>query len=83
LPIEDADRFCRWLLEEFSYQNQTLMLAPGAGFYATPGMGQREVRFAYVLNTTDLNAAMDCLEQALLEYSRQMNMVGTMNVVGA
>lgn len=83
LPIDDADRFCRWLLEDFSYRNQTLMLAPGAGFYATPGMGQREVRIAYVLNTTDLKAAMDCLEQALLEYSKQMNMVRMMNVVGA
>jgi aspartate aminotransferase len=72
LPIDDADRFCRWLLEDFSYNNQTLMLAPGAGFYATPGLGQREVRFAYVLNTTDLNAAMDCLENALLEYGRLM-----------
>ncbi len=72
LPIDDADHFCRWLLEDFAYNNQTIMLAPGAGFYATPGMGQREVRFAYVLNTTDLNAAMDCLEHALPEYTRQM-----------
>ena len=72
LPIDDADRFCRWLLEDFSYQNQTIMLAPGSGFYATPGLGRREVRFAYVLNTTDLNAAMDCLEKALEVYVRQV-----------
>lgn len=70
LPIDNSDRFCRWLLEDFSYENQTLMLAPGAGFYATPGLGQRQVRFAYVLNTTDLNAAMDCLENALQVYAQ-------------
>lgn len=69
LPIDDADRFCRWLLEDFSYENQTLMLAPGSGFYATPGLGQREVRFAYVLNTTDLGQAMNCLERALETYA--------------
>ncbi len=72
LPIDDADRFCRWLLEDFSYENQTLMLAPGAGFYATPGLGQREVRFAYVLNTTDLGQAMDCLERALETYAAEV-----------
>ncbi len=68
LPIDDADRFCQWLLEVFSYENQTVMLAPGAGFYATPGRGRQEVRIAYVLNCDDLNRAMDCLEQALLAY---------------
>lgn len=68
LPIDDADRFCRWLLEDFSYHNQTLMLAPGAGFYATPGAGRQEVRFAYVLNTKDLERAMDCLANALEVY---------------
>jgi len=81
LPIDDADRFCRWLLEDFSYENQTVMLAPGAGFYATPGMGTRQVRFAYVLNTTDLNAAMDCLEQALKSYSKQVNMAEVLKSV--
>ncbi|HOY08182.1 MAG TPA: pyridoxal phosphate-dependent aminotransferase [Saprospiraceae bacterium] len=81
LPIDDADRFCRWLLEDFSYKNQTVMLAPGAGFYATPGMGTRQVRFAYVLNTTDLNAAMDCLEQALKSYSKQVNMAEVLKSV--
>jgi len=68
LPIDDADRFCRWLLEDFSYQNQTLMLAPGTGFYATPGAGRQEVRFAYVLNVNDLERAMDCLAHALEVY---------------
>lgn len=72
LPIDDADRFCRWLLEDFSWNNQTVMLAPGPGFYASPGLGQREVRIAYVLNQTDLNAAMDCLEAALQTYSQEI-----------
>ncbi len=78
LPIDDADRFCRWLLEEFSYQNQTIMLAPGTGFYATPGAGRQEVRFAYVLNTNDLEKAMDCLANALEVYpGRQDNEVSS------
>lgn len=68
LPIDDSDRFCRWLLEDFDYEGQTLMLAPGSGFYATPGLGLREVRFAYVLNCADLSKAMDCLERALEIY---------------
>jgi aspartate aminotransferase len=68
LPIDDSDKFCQWILESFSYQNKTIMLAPATGFYSTPGLGKQEVRFAYVLNKEDLNAAMDCLEQALLQY---------------
>jgi aspartate aminotransferase len=68
LPIEDAEAFCQWLLEKFSYKNQTLMMAPAAGFYATKGLGKNEVRFAYVLNCDDINNAMDCLEAALKEY---------------
>lgn len=68
LPIDNADQFCRWLLEDFEYEGQTVMLAPGSGFYATPGAGTKEVRFAYVLNTDDLSAAMDCLEKALTQY---------------
>jgi aspartate aminotransferase len=68
LPIDDSDRFCQWLLEHFQYKNQTLMLAPATGFYGTPGLGKNEVRLAYVLNTNDINAAMDCLAVALQEY---------------
>jgi aspartate aminotransferase len=68
LPIGDCDRFCQWLLEDFSLNNQTVMLAPGKGFYATPGLGEQEVRLAYVLNEDDLNKAMDCLEAALVSY---------------
>ena len=68
LPVDDTDVFCQWLLESFSYNNQTVMLAPAAGFYGTKGLGKKEVRLAYVLNTEDLNKAMDCLEKALTEY---------------
>jgi aspartate aminotransferase len=68
LPIDDSDHFCQWLLESFSYQNQTVMLAPATGFYGTPGLGKNEVRLAYVLNLDSINAAMDCLEKALQVY---------------
>jgi len=67
-PIDSAERFCQWLLEDFDYNGSTVMLSPGQGFYATPGLGEKEVRIAYVLNPQALDAAMDCLEQALLEY---------------
>jgi aspartate aminotransferase len=69
LPIDDADIFCQWLLESFSFENQTVMLAPATGFYGTPGLGKQEVRLAYVLNLNDINKAMNCLEAALKEYS--------------
>lgn len=68
LPVDDADTFCQWLLESFSYKSQTVMLAPASGFYGTPGLGKQEVRLAYVLNTDSINCAMDCLEKALEEY---------------
>lgn len=68
LPIDDSDTFCQWLLESFSYNKQTVMLAPATGFYGTEGLGKQEVRLAYVLNLTSINAAMDCLEHALKEY---------------
>ncbi len=68
LPIDDSDKFCQWLLESFSHNNQTVMLAPATGFYGTPGLGKNEVRLAYVLNLESINAAMDCLEKALQEY---------------
>jgi len=72
LPIDDADKFCQWLLESFSYHQQTVMLAPATGFYGTKGLGSNEVRLAYVLNTNDLNKAMDCLEKALERYQLEM-----------
>ncbi len=68
LPIDDCDKFCQWLLEDFSYNDRTVMLAPATGFYGNPGQGKNEVRLAYVLNTHDLDAAMDCLEKALEQY---------------
>jgi len=68
LPVADTEVFCQWLLEHFSYQNATLMMAPAAGFYATPGQGKNEVRLAYVLNLEAINAAMDCLEEGLKAY---------------
>jgi aspartate aminotransferase len=68
LPIDDADKFCQWLLEDFSYNKQTVMLAPATGFYGTPGLGKNEVRLAYVLNLAAIDAAMDCLEKALEQY---------------
>lgn len=71
LPVDDAEKFCRWVLESFSYNNQTLMMAPGSGFYSTPGLGKQEVRFAYVLNAGDINSAMDCLEKALEAYNQK------------
>ena len=70
LPVDDADTFCQWLLESFNSNGQTLMLAPASGFYGTPGLGKKEVRLAYVLNTTAINAAMDCLEKALEAYNK-------------
>ncbi len=68
LPIDDSDKFCQWLLESFSYKNQTVMLAPATGFYKTEGLGKDEVRIAYVLNLESINEAMDCLEKALQQY---------------
>jgi len=67
-PIDDADKFCQWILEKFSYNNQTVMMAPATGFYSTPGAGKNEVRMAYVLNIDDIQNAMTCLEKALEEY---------------
>jgi aspartate aminotransferase len=68
LPIDDCDIFCQWLLENFSYQGQTVMLAPATGFYATPGQGKNEVRISYVLKVDDLKKAMKCLEEGLKVY---------------
>jgi aspartate aminotransferase len=68
LPIDDSDKFCQWMLEKFSYQNQTVMMAPATGFYSTPGAGLNEVRLAYVLNNDDLEQAMICLAEALKVY---------------
>lgn len=68
LPIDDSDIFCQWLLEDFNYNNETVMLAPATGFYATKGQGMDEVRISYVLNVDDLKGSMKCLEEALKVY---------------
>lgn len=68
LPIDDADKFCQWLLESFSYEEQTVMLSPATGFYATPGLGKQEVRLAYVINKESITKAMKVLEKALEIY---------------
>jgi len=72
LPINDSDEFCQWLLESFSFENQTVMLAPATGFYGTAGLGKQEVRLAYVLNLQDIDKAMDCLEAAIKVYPNRI-----------
>lgn len=68
LPIDNADRFCSWLLDDFSERGETVMLAPGNGFYATPGRGEQEARIAYVLNVDATRRAMQLLKKALEVY---------------
>ena len=67
-PVDDAEKFCEWLLEEFDYNGETVMMAPASGFYATPGAGKQEARIAYVLNQDSLARAVKCLEEALKVY---------------
>lgn len=73
LPIDDSDKFCRWLLEDFNYENQTIMLAPASGFYSSPGKGKDEVRISYVLNVPDLNKSIKILEEGLKVYPGRTN----------
>jgi len=68
LPVDDADKFAQWLLEEYEYKNQTVMVAPASGFYSTPGLGKNEVRIAYVLKIEDLRNAIEVLTEALKVY---------------
>ena len=68
LPVDDSEKFCRWCLEEFEYEGETVMMAPGAGFYTTPGAGQNQVRIAYVLKKEDLERALIVLRKALEAY---------------
>ena len=68
LPVDDADHFCQWILSDFEYKNQTVMMAPASGFYSTPGLGKQEVRIAYVLKKADLVLAMETLAEALKVY---------------
>jgi len=68
LPVDDADRFCSWLLSDFEYEGQTIMMAPASGFYTIEGMGKDEVRIAYVLGKEALKKALVVLEKALESY---------------
>lgn len=68
LPVDDSDKFCQWILEHFTLDNETVMMAPATGFYSTEGAGKNEVRLAYVLNQGDLKRALACLEKALEAY---------------
>lgn len=72
LPIDDADKFARWLLEDFDLNGETIMVAPAAGFYSTPNTGINQVRIAYVLNVGALQSAINILEAALKVYPGRM-----------
>lgn len=71
LPVKDSDHFCQWMLEHFQYQGETVMMAPGAGFYSTPGLGKNQVRVAYVLNGEALKKAIFILEKGLEKYLQE------------
>ena len=73
LPVDDAEKFCKWCLTDFSYEGQTIMMAPGSGFYTDPEEGRHEVRMAYVLNREDLAKALIVLEEALKEYNKEQH----------
>lgn len=70
LPVQDAEEFCAWMLTDFEWNNQTVMMAPAAGFYRTEGAGKNQVRIAYVLNETDLEQAMQCLAKGIEAYNQ-------------
>ncbi len=72
LPIDNAERFARWLLTDFSFEGETVMVAPAAGFYATPGLGTQQIRIAFVLEEASLARAMQLLERALATYRQTM-----------
>ncbi|HRP52190.1 MAG TPA: pyridoxal phosphate-dependent aminotransferase, partial [Fluviicola sp.] len=67
-PVDNTEKFCQWLLEEFEYEGQTVMMAPANGFYSSTGAGLQETRIAYVLNKESLKKAVICLEKALEVY---------------
>ena len=69
IPVDDSEKFCKWCLTDFDYEGETIMMAPGSGFYATPGMGKDEVRIAYALNIEDLKRSVFILEKALEAYN--------------
>ncbi|MGC6434324.1 MAG: hypothetical protein ACON4M_09035, partial [Crocinitomicaceae bacterium] len=67
-PVDSAEKFCQWLLEDFEFEGQTVMMAPANGFYSTKGAGEQEARIAYVLNQDALKNAVICLKEALRDY---------------
>jgi len=71
LPVEDSDHFCQWMLEKFSYNGSTVMMAPAAGFYASKGLGKNEVRIAYVLDSSEIKEAVECLKHGLEQYKKE------------
>ena len=73
LPIDDAELFAQWLLEEFSLDKKTVMVAPAQGFYFTPHLGKQQIRIAYVLNKNELNDAIRIIEEALKVYPGKQN----------
>jgi aspartate aminotransferase len=73
LPVDDADRFCEWMLREFSWEGETVMMAPGSGFYTDPALGRQQVRMAYVLNKEAIARALIILEKALEQYPERQN----------
>ncbi|MDR0811715.1 MAG: pyridoxal phosphate-dependent aminotransferase [Paludibacter sp.] len=75
LPIDDADKFCAWLLSDFEYEGQTVMMAPASGFYTAEGAGKNEVRIAYVLDKEDLKRALMVLEKALEAYNKSSTII--------
>ena len=81
LPVDDSDRFQKWLLEEFEDRGDTVMFAPGAPFYETPGKGINEVRIAYVLNREDLERAMEVLAKGIARYQREVMKIATKAVL--
>jgi len=70
LPIEDGEDFAIWMLNEFRLDNETTMVAPAAGFYATPGLGKNQIRIAYILNSDDLKKAISIIDAGLKEYKK-------------
>ena len=73
LPIQDADHFAQWLLEDFSLNNETVMVAPASGFYSTEGAGKNQIRIAYVLEKEALKRAVNILKEALIAYKKEFN----------
>ena len=71
LPVDDAEKFCIFMLKDFNVDGETVMVSPAAGFYATPGLGVNEIRIAYVLNCDDLKTAMEILRKGIEAYNKK------------